>query len=143
MDADPTCCEVNPLPWAALADAYEAREDARRAVELATDDLDGALATARLVTADAEYDRAREHMGAVGNLLLLLALEEMGIPLQKRFVEVFGGLADAAWQRATAAGKRATRVLDEVDVLRDRVCQLELAVASLVPGIGEPGLRVL
>src|SRR5262245_54657496 len=115
----------SPLPWDHLADCFERLRDAERACELAEDDIDRMLDAAELEVANTELARAQEGMRILGELLLRFALEEPGLPLQKRIAHVFGGLADAAWERATKAGKRANWAIAELDALKQRVRELE------------------
>lgn len=114
-------------PWDALADAVEALHDAER--------HGGDVAAAQ-----AEVLRAKEHLGALGGLLVLMALDTAGLPLQRKLAAVFDGLARDAWDKAQRAGKRATWAIQEVDVLKGRVKELEAAVAGLN---GAPVLKVV
>ncbi len=120
-----------PLPWDDLADALQALDDGRRhgtADDIAAAELDAA--------------RSRDRVAALGELLLLAAIREPSLPVQKRVREVFGLDADAAWDHATQACKLANRLLADVDALKCRVMELEDLVADLTPGVGPPGLRL-
>lgn len=81
---------------------------------------------------------ARERCGLVGGLLLVLALEHAGQAVLKKLDAAFGGLAHAAWDKATTAEQRADWAVAELDALRQRVRELERAVSNLTPGMGEP-----
>lgn len=121
-----------PLPWDDLADALERLDEARR--HGSDDDIAVSLADAR---------RARERVGALGGLLILMALDHAGLPVLKKLAAAFDGLAQSAWDRATRAHKRATWAVNEVQALRQRVAELERRLDDLTPGVGQPRLRVV
>lgn len=130
-------------PWDALANAHERLEDARRAVELAAgagDEFDRALATAELAAAQAEYDRAADHLAALGSLLLLFAIERGGFYTQKILARMFD--TRSIWRKALAAEKAAADAIAELDALRCRLAEVEELIAEMSPGVGEPGLRI-
>jgi hypothetical protein len=118
----------DPLPWDDLADAYERLAAAER--HGSADDV---------TSARADVARAREHLGALGNLLLLMALDTMALPIQKRLADVFDGLNRDAWNKAVRAGKRATWAIDQLDALKERVRELE-AIVSKTASVGDPAL---
>jgi hypothetical protein len=120
---------TEPAPWDDLADAFE---------QLARSERHGT--TEDIAVSRANLERAKDRMAALGQLVALYALEpgRCGLPLQRRLAQVFGDLAQAAWDRATRAAKRATWAVNELDALKRRVIELEELVARVTPGIGEP-----
>lgn len=103
-----------PLPWQRLLDAQlECQESERGADEQ------------RQRRALEELDAAREEMGCVGGLLILMALEYGGITVQRKLSRVFGGVAADAFNRAVAAEQRVAHALGMIDVLKAKVAELE------------------
>jgi hypothetical protein len=115
------------LPWDDLADAYARLTQAERGG--GADDI--ALSRANLL-------RAREHCGALGGLLFLMMLEHGSDAVRRRLAGLVSELTDPFCDAAQKASRLSVRAWDELDVLRQRVRELEEAVARLTPGIGEP-----
>lgn len=115
-------------PWDELAAAQDEALDALR-----SDDVERHRAALERVTA------AREACGALGGMLILLALDHAGLAVQKKLSAVFGGLSISAYQKAQTAESRASWAVDELDALREQMRALEKRIANLTPGIGEPG----
>jgi hypothetical protein len=79
---------------------------------------------ARQRAALAELDAAREEMGCVGGLLLLMALEHGGLVVQKKLGRVFGGLGVEAYEKAVRAAACVAELTAELDALRCEVKEL-------------------
>lgn len=133
------------LPWDALAEARQRLDDALRAAELAGDELDAAMAGADAEEARAEYDRAAEHLAALGALLLLYAVERgcVAKATLDRLSEALGfslcfDMARKANRRTAWAEARAMDALEKLDAIRVRVAELERRVDGLTPGVGDP-----
>lgn len=143
--------EFDPVPWQTLSDAYERHQDARRAVELMPDDadeIDRALAEAELLDSAEELKRARSHLAALGELLILVAIEQPGAPVQKALAAAFNGLAQTAYQNSMAAMARADWMSREIDALKTQVAELQEQrqvepEPAQVPATGRPVLRVI
>lgn len=106
--------ELIPLPWDELANAYEALCEANR------------IGNAFAIEAARDWvENCRRQCGLVGTLLITMALEHGGLELQKTLTNVFGALAQGAWERATVARKRANQAIYDVQTLTERVKELE------------------
>ncbi len=126
-------------PWDELADAYGRLLAAQRAHDAAADDLDRAIAMADVRHAEADVKRLRDHLGQLGGLLFVLALENAPDAMRASLDSLVGYLTRATWDRATRAHQRATRALNDVDAMRQRIRELERAMANRTVGVGEPG----
>lgn len=84
-------------------------------------------------------DACREQCGAVGGLLLTLALDHAGDIVRKRLAAGFGGAWKEAYKLAQRANERAADALDWVSALWEWMRVLERKVDSLTHGVGETG----
>jgi len=82
-------------------------------------------------------DACREECGALGGLLLTLALDHAGDIVRKRLLGVFGQVGREAMKRATSAANAARWATESVDALKTRVRELERKVSDLTHGVGE------
>ena len=111
-------------PWdALLAAQMEAQEAARG------DDL------VRQKAALAELQRAQEECACVGGLLILMAIEHGGLVVQKKLGKVFGELARGAWEKAKDAERAATDAIERLDVLTQRIRELEKRIEGRQPEV--------
>lgn len=123
---------VAPLPWDELADAYESLHESQR--HGSAEDITLALE---------RVQRAKEHCGNVGALLLTLAMDHGGLAVQKK---LFGAIADgntSTYRAAKVAVKLAKNLAAECDALRCELNELREMVARLTPGVGEPKFRIV
>lgn len=81
----------------------------------------------------AELEQAREECACVGGLLILMAIQHGGLVVQKKLGAVFGELARGAWHKALAAEARAAEALEQLDVMKERMKQLEKKVGARHP----------
>jgi hypothetical protein len=81
----------------------------------------------------------RRECALLGAFLVTIALDEDGPGLRRTLTKVFDDLARGAWDRATAAGRRADRALEEIAALKQRIRDLERRRDDRTVGVGEPG----
>lgn len=118
------------LPWEWMADAYAELDEAGRSGD-----------ESRLREAAEQVGLARDACGHLGGLLIVLALERGGLEVQRKLSGVFGAMARGAWRKAQKAEERSGWAAEMIDVLLQRVRELERQIGDLTPGVGDPRLR--
>lgn len=86
---------------------------------------------------------AKDRCALLGGFLFLSMLDRSPDYPRARLARIVGELTDPACDAARKAAKLARRASWDLEALRDRVRELEEAVARLTPGVGEPHLRVV
>jgi hypothetical protein len=112
---------LQAVPWDGLADAMQALDDAKRG-----------SSESEVWRCQVEVDRIREHLGALGSLLILMASEETPHTLRSIIGKLCGEYCVPALDIATKARESAGYSARDIDALRQRVAALERTVEKLV-----------